>query len=727
MIDSPPPDAAGGTAGRRVPSTPARRRGWWWPVGLLLATAACYFGCIDVPFQFDDQPAVLYNQTLRDGWPSWGMLHPPADAAGATGRPVVNATLALNYALGGANVRGYHLFNLLLHVLVALTLWSLIRRTMRLMSPAPGVSIDAVAVTAAGLWAVHPLLTESVVCIVQRNEELVALFFLLTLYAVNRSATTRTPLARRSWAVTAVSACALGMASKEVMVTAPLVAWLYDRTFLAGSFRGALRARRTLYGGLALTWVLLAWLVLNNAQRAGTVGFGLGITSWDYLLTQGRALVLYLKLAIWPHPLVVDYGSPVVHRLSAVWWQASVVLALLGATIWALVRRPAAGFLGACFFLLLAPSSSFVPLTTQTIAEHRMYLPLAVLVLLVVLALRRLPGALTETFCFACFVALAFGTIRRITVYRTEMSLWTETVKYAPDNPRAHLNLGQALLTSGNAVDAVQQFETAFRVRPDYAEAHYNLGLALSQQGRLADAAVAFKAALDIVPDYTIAHNALGTSLAQAGEFAAALEQFDQALGERPDFLDAQVNRARVLVALHRGNDAIADYQQILRRHPDSAAAHLGLGDAWAANGTSQEAIKELRAAVQQEPRLVAAQFNLANLLSADGRLAEAVPHYAAAAQEEPNKPALQIALANALMRLGQSREAALHYTAAVELQPNSAELRLNLALALAASGRLAEAIEQCQTALRLRPGFGAAEHYLNEMRSDLQKSASRP
>jgi hypothetical protein len=167
------------------------------------------------------------------------------------------------------------------------------------------------------------------------------------------------------------------MGAKEVMVTAPLVVLLYDRTFVAGGFSAAWRQRRTYYVGprrhLAVARV--------DHVRAGAgpgvgAGFGLGVSWWTYLLKQSEAILLYLKLSFWPHPLVLDYGTAVVHSVADVWWQAIVVLALLGLTIWALVRKPVAGFLGAWFFVILAPSSSVVPILTQTMAEHRMYLPL---------------------------------------------------------------------------------------------------------------------------------------------------------------------------------------------------------------------------------------------------------------------------------------------------------------------------------------------------------------
>src|SRR5262249_38465279 len=152
-----------------------------------------------------------------------------------------------------------------------------------------------------------------------------------------------------------------------------------------GSFSSALRVRRGYYVALAATWLVLAALVLRgHGARGDAAGFGRGVSPWNYLLTQADALVLYLDRSLWPHPLVLDYGTSVATSLPGVWWQSLGIFLLLIAAVWALTRRPALGFLGASFFLVLAPSSSIVPLVTQTIAEHRMYLPLAGVIALII-------------------------------------------------------------------------------------------------------------------------------------------------------------------------------------------------------------------------------------------------------------------------------------------------------------------------------------------------------
>ncbi len=350
---------------------------WIWFAMLALAGAALavYHNTFSAPFIFDDIPSIADNPTIRELRTAANLdVSPTWRGAGVAGRPMVNLSLALNHALGGDQVWGYHVFNLLLHIGAGLALFGIVRRTLlgeRLIGTWGGAALP-LAFAIALLWLVHPLQTESVTCVIQRTESMLGLFYLLALYGFIRSAE---PGAGRGGAMTAVAACLLGALTKEVIVTLPVIALLYDRAFVSGTFREAWRRRARLYLALASSWVVVGALVLRAESRGGTVGFGHGVTGWEYALTQCRALVLYLKLSFWPNPLVLDYGTTVVRDPLAVLPQGLLILALLAATAWALRRRPfdtaqgrpMLGFVGAFFFVILAPSSSVVPLITQTI------------------------------------------------------------------------------------------------------------------------------------------------------------------------------------------------------------------------------------------------------------------------------------------------------------------------------------------------------------------------
>ncbi|HVS51125.1 MAG TPA: tetratricopeptide repeat protein [Opitutaceae bacterium] len=609
---------------------------------LLIAgvAVAVYLNTLSAPFVFDDRRAIVDNPTIR----SWATaLFPPLDAAGASGRPIVNLSLALNYALGGLAVRGYHVFNLLIHAAAALTLYGLVARTLRLprFVACWGASARTVALAIAALWAAHPLLTESVTCVVQRSESLASLFYLLTLYAFVRGASGDS----RRWFVASGAACFVGVATKEMVATAPLVVWLYDACFVSDGAVAAWRRRAGFYFALALSWVPLGWLVLGANGRGGTVGFGFGVGSWHYALTQCEAVARYLALSVWPHPLVVDYGEGVVERLASVWPQALAIVAALAFVGRVLARRQAIGFLGASFFLILAPSSSFLPLTTQTIAEHRMYLPLAALVTSATIAAHVALGRRAWMALTAVAAALGLMAIARNETYRSERALWADTVAHRPDNARAHYNLAVAELALAQTTEAERELREALRLAPDYTDAYANLGQLLIHTRRPVE----------------------------------AVPLLEQAVTRRPEFFAAQLNLATALAATGRAREAVAHYEIAARLQPAAAIAQFGLGTTRAALGDFSAAAQALREVVRLEPQNAAAHATLATALAAGGEGSEARGHFETALQLDPNGAETHFNFGLLLAHAGELARAQEEWERALALRPDYADARAAL------------------------------------------------
>ena len=359
-----------------------RAGGIGWRVAVIaLAVALSYANSLQGPFVIDDQAAIVQNEQIRVLSRLGDVLLPESESPVA-GRPLVNLSFALNYAAGGLDVRGYHAVNIALHLACALLAFGLIRRTLeleRLRRHFDGSAIN-LAFAAALLWAVHPLNSEVVDYLTQRSESLMAAFYLSTMYAANRALTEPR---KRAWQALAVVSCALGMLCKESMATAPVMVVLYDRVFAFDSWRDAVRNRLLLYVALAATCLIFVAIILGGA-RSGVAGFSSGVSPWTYLLNQTMVIAHYLRLSFWPKGLVVFYGWPAPLTFGDVVPYAILILALIAVTIAALARAPAVGFLGAWFFLTLAPASSVVPVATEVGAERRMYLPLLALVMLTV-------------------------------------------------------------------------------------------------------------------------------------------------------------------------------------------------------------------------------------------------------------------------------------------------------------------------------------------------------
>ncbi|MEW6072781.1 MAG: tetratricopeptide repeat protein [Planctomycetota bacterium] len=565
-----------------MPSVPLRARPArpaWLAALLILAGLALYAPSLGAPFVFDDLPQIVENPRLRDPWPLGRLV------AGTT-RPILDLSFAASLALGGADARGFRLANVAVHALAALALFGVLRRTLgtdrfpaRVQAAASGL-----AFAGALLWMIHPLQTAAVTYVFQRAESLMGLFFLLSLYAAIRGA--EGPH-RRAWNAGAVIAAALALGTKEVAVALPFVLLVHDRTFLAGSFGAALRRRPGLYAALGALWIAFAASVLDDLVRPGSMaGFrGPGVSPLAYAAAQPGVVVHYLRLAGWPRELCLDYGWPPAAAFREVGPALGFVATLLAGTIWALCRRHWLGAAGAWFFLVLAPTSSFLPIRDLAF-EHRMYLPLAAPIAVAVAAvyailgrLRRGGGPLAVFALALAAMALAAGTLARNREFASPVALWETVVARAPANPRGHLQLGVARAAEGRLAEAAAAYEDVLALRPDDVAALTNLGGVLLRRNELGRAIDCFRRAAEIDPA-PVHHTNLGHAWRAAQEWEEAVAAFRRALAVRPDFAPAQAGFATALFALGRPSEAILHYELALAAAPDDAATLENLGHA---------------------------------------------------------------------------------------------------------------------------------------------------
>ena len=490
----------------------------------MLCGIVAYSDSFRGPFIFDDIDAILNNPHVNRALPDSGR-NPPTTLSG---RPVLWASFAANYAIGGMRVEIYHITNLLIHVSCGTVLFGIVRRNLssRFWGDRFEKSAHWLAGTVTAVWLVHPLNTEAVTYTVQRAESLTALFYLLVIYCQIRD-----------WKLAAVIACAVGMGTKEVMATAPLVALIYDRTFISGSFASAMKARASLYVGLAATWIIPAAVVLTGS-RSASVG---DIAPLDYARTQLGVIAHYVALAFWPQNLVLDYYDwPIMHSWGKVGWPGILVAVSLVLTIVFLLRKPWLGFLGAWFFLILAPSSSVLPIFTEIAAEHRMYLPLAAPVALVVVGgwvmlSRPMLGVWFAGILLTILLAaLSTGTFLRNAEYQYPEVIWADNIMQRPANPRARFNLGFTQMAMGRPAEAAVEFRKALDLAPDYYAAASELGKSLVRSGDTSAAENFYTDEMSRLPAFsTEAHLERGRLRATRGDLAGANEDFQAVT--RPD------------------------------------------------------------------------------------------------------------------------------------------------------------------------------------------------
>lgn len=684
---------------------------------LVCACAAAYHNSFDGDFLSDDHWAIRDNANIRSLWPPWRAASAPPEASVAR-RPVVALTLAANYAAGALDVRGYHLVNLALHAAATLLLFGVARMT--LAGPRLGSSVrsaaSGLAAATALLWCVHPLLTDAVDYVVHRAEIVMALFLLATLYALARAAASRAPA---RWHAAAIAACGLGALSNETMACAPLVALLYDRTFLSGSFGGALRARRGLYIGLAASWVVLA-AVVASVPASSPWGAMLGANPLaPYALTQPGVVLHYLRLAFWPSPLFVDYdGWAMARSLGDALPALAAVAVLAAATIVAMRRRSAFGFLGASVFLLLAPTSSVVPFAADIAAERRMYLPLAAIAAAVVvcghaLARRTLRGR-AATIAGVAVVAFAAGALGRATVarnldYRDERGMWQDVLAKRPGSPRAHVNLGLTQVRRGQLQPALDEYRKASELRPQWAIPHFNSAGILRSLGRQEEGLAALREAVRLDPDWREAQLNFGAALVEAGRVDEAIEHLQAITARNPGWAEAHNNLGFALSRQGKSDEAMREFEAALRANPKLARAHNNVGKALAAQGKTDEAIAAFSEALRIDPNLLEAWNGLGLAKSAQGKREEAMRHFREAIRIDPRFAEAHMNLAMALAGDGRVDESLGHGAQAVALRPEFAPGHHAFALLLSRAGRESDAVRELREAVRLAPEWTEA------------------
>ncbi|MCU1382435.1 MAG: repeat-containing protein [Acidobacteria bacterium] len=590
---------------------------------IVLAGVLTYANSLSGPMVFDDFSAIARNTQIRHLWPPIDALAAPRDNELAS-RPLVNLSFAINYAFGGLSVPGYHGVNVAVHIVTTLLLFGIIRRTLTTagLRTGGGSGPDGIALASAVIWMVHPLLTESIDYLTQRTELLMAMFYLLTLYCAIRAAQADNAGA---WRAGAILSCLLGMGCKETMATAPLVVVLYDRVFLFGSWREAWQRRRGLYAGLALGWIALAALLFSSLPP--TIGFGSRISGWTYLLNQCSMILRYLRLTIWPRGLVIDYGVPHPLRLTDVLPQAIAVTAIAALTGFALIVRPTLGFLGAWFFITLAPASSVIPVMTEVGAERRMYLPLMGLAVLVVVGAGRLLDAagsrktIAATMTASAVIAtLALATIQRNREYASPVVLLQTTVDRWPHG-RSRFNLAGALKDAGRVDEAITQFRAA---APEQPRALYEIGSILFDRRQFGECVTPLRAFVERLggrPGTTyqrvLAGNLIALSLAEQGKRSESVAEFQSALQLDPDNPDLHGNLGFILLQQRDFDGARAHYEQLLLHRPPNAFVLTNLGIALQALGRVQEAKRRFHEALALDPRNPEARRRLAELAAA--------------------------------------------------------------------------------------------------------------
>ena len=548
---------------------------------LALAAIACstlwvYWGSLHAPFHFDDSLFLESPQVTDPGDPAF--LIKPAQT-----RPLSYLTFYWNYRFGGRNAEGYHLVNLLLHLINVVLMYLFTRLLFEGRPEATGFAGRAIPIASAGVFALHPIQSEAVNYIYQRSVLLAAFLSLLALIFFLRSySSPRRALLR----LLSVLCWLLAAACKETAWILPMAfvayIWTVAREPKSG-FHSAPRSRWFVYACSALMLSGGGWVYYNLRQSGDrTIGSLVSHESLHYLIYQVQILAAYLRLLIWPSGLSIDHDP----QLRPFWSSYGISCLLLLVVLLALIvrarkRAPIQAFLGLAFLLLLAPTSSIVP-SADMLFEHRLYLPMISASALIgwgIVSLCYLinwPERARRFLCVGVLGALlavsAVLTLQRNYVWGDDVRLWTDAVSKAPRKARPHYNLGVAYL-SVNPELARREFLKVIELSPGHAAALYNLGWIDQSLGRYDSARQYYLQTLKVDAMTWRAHQNLGNLDAIQGMPADAAAEYRETIRLEPDYWPAYQSLATLQLELKNPGEALAILAKLKELRPDQLEA----------------------------------------------------------------------------------------------------------------------------------------------------------
>ncbi len=558
-------------------------------VVILLATVAAYARALRGEFVFDDVQGVVTRVETKDlaGYAATGLA--PGFERGGAARPLTDLTFALNYAISGFGTFSYHALNLAVHLAAILLVFAFTRETLR---RAAWSEASGTALAVAALFALHPLESQAVSYVSQRSESIASALYLAALLLLLSAEDRLRTIRGAALYGLATLAFVAGLGTKVIVVTAPVAYVAHHVWFPAPGAEGSRRRELARAAARVLPWFALAAVsaavTFRGLEGHSDAGFGVAsLTPWTYLLTQARVLLRYLALIAFPVGQNLDPDVRISTTLADIPTLASVlaVAGLLAGS--ALLLRSAArardpdgaaarrvGSFGiAWFFLLLAPTSSIVPLL-DVMVEHRVYLAAwgayaaaavaAEVVIRRAFAAGRARTIATAVACCAC-AALWAALHARNAVWESSVALWSDVVSKSPLKERGWSNLGHAYLTHGDPATAAGVLEHALALDPFDATAQHTVAILLLDQGRLDEAEVRARQAIALAPDQGAPYNTLGEIALRRDDAEGALALFRESVARGGGVPARLFNVASTLEALGRLGEACEAWGRYLR------------------------------------------------------------------------------------------------------------------------------------------------------------------
>jgi protein O-mannosyl-transferase len=584
----------------------------WWvrlvgAILLLLLVFLAYARVGAAGFIWDDEshltqnPCIVGPLGLADIWTS----------ASAVYYPLVLTTFWILHHFFGLNPLPYHILNVAFHAASALLLWRVLVQ-LRVRGAWLGGAI----------WALHPVLVQSVAWITEMKNTQSALFYLVAISCFLQSRD-RKRNGIFYWLTIFLFIAAITSKPSTVMLPVVLALCLWWR-------EGGIEQRdlRLLLPFVLVSLLGSGWTIWEQKFHSHAIGAEWVQAPLQRVLVSADAIWFYLLKLIWPHPLIFIYPRWDVDPSRWIAWIPLVALLVVATVLFIkrnTVLRPVA-FAFAYFVITLFPVLDFFDVyffRYSFVSDHFQYLasmgPLALAGAAVVMAVEKIGIhrlAIQAASALGILLVLGALTFHQSAKYHDLISLYQATLAQNPKCWMAEYNLGLALKNQGQLDQAIAHYRNAINIWPDYVEAHYNLGGAYIEKGEFDEALAEYRRAIEIHPDEADSHNNYGSALRELKQFDQAEAEYKRALSLRPQYLDARLNLGSLLLQRGRTAEAIANLETARRLQPNDATTHVTLALALMKNGQASKAAAEFNRALQLAPDKVNALNSFAWLLA---------------------------------------------------------------------------------------------------------------
>jgi tetratricopeptide (TPR) repeat protein len=638
-------------------------------VALLIIVFSIYSNSFNCSWHFDDEPNITDNPNLHLKGLTWENLRRAlfSDRNNPTilYRPAACITFALNHYFGGLNVFGYHLVNILIHLLSSIFLFLFTYHTLNLPSIKTRYAADAyfIALLSTTLWAINPIHTQAVTYIVQRMASLACMFYIMSMYFYLRARTTDTNPKKVLLFTTSFISFLMALGSKENAAMLPLMIFLYEILFFQQITRQSFRR----YGRLFLI-VAGAILILGFTYvyiKGGNIFSFLDgyryrqFTLAQRLLTEPRILVFYITLLLYPVPnrLSITHSVHLSTSLfDPMWTLFSMILigGILGYALYLTKKRPLFSFCILFFFLNHVIESTIFPL--ELIFEHRNYIPSMLFFLPIAIGLsyllrpyehKKTMKIVISLFIILLLIGFGHATFMRNFDWKSEKTLWSDAATKAPDHLRPHHNLGKYYHDHGNTQKAILEYEKALTSpvlnrKDESFFTYYNLAQIYADSKNHKKALFLYHRALLLNPHFPPIYNNIATIIDKQGQYELGYRYLAEAF----------------------------------RLQPNDGVTNLNLGLYYLRKKQPEEAIKHLQRSADEKKFGDRVLLYLGIAFKQKGQLGRAVTHFNMALKKNPRNPKIHLHLAEIFYRTGDNQQARRHAARAIHLIPDRASFR---------------------------------------------------